>query len=230
MCTCTCKRGLWKCGTTQAIVSPPVPLADFELCRAAVRGKCIWDRWMKCNYQSWRSLHDGISPPPLPPSLPLPRGLHPRCSSPTTRYSQPPFTRSSSTLAHNLYYGRGAHIINLIKRSALKIVLLVRQLLTAVTFLSPLPPILRSSFLSLFRSLTLISSPSDPLSYQFLYHLFSLLLFVLFGRFALVILTLPIVTLRHVTWKFFSTISVNRTLRFRVFVPPCTVSNRSSAP
>lgn len=146
---------------------------------------------MKCNYQSWRSLHDGISPPPLPPSLPLPRGLHPRCSSPTTRYSQPRFTRSSSTLAHNLYYGRGAHIINLIKRSALKIVLLVRQLLTAVTFLSPLPSIRRSSFLSLSFVLLLSSPPPlilFPTSFSTIYSLYcysfsSVVSRLLFSRF-----------------------------------------------
>lgn len=226
MCTCTCKRGLWKCGATQAIVSPPVPLADFELCRAAVRGKCIWDRWMKCNYQSWRSLHDGISPPPLPPLLPLSSSRSASALQLANHpiLSTPPFARSSSTLAHNLYYGRGAHIINLIKRSALKIVLLVRQLLTAVTFLSLSfqPPLPYPAYVLSLSFLPLLSSPPPhPLSYQFLYHLFSLLLFVLFGRFALVILTLPIVTLRHVTWKFFNTISVNRTLRFRLFVPPC---------
>lgn len=62
-------------------------------------------------------------------------------------------SRSSSTLAHNLYYDRGAHIINLIKRSALKIVLLVRQLLTAGA--CPLPP---TTAVSLVRFLHLHSS------------------------------------------------------------------------
>ena len=153
-----------------------MPLADSELCHTAVRGKCIWDRWMKCNYQSWRSQHDGI--PPSASALQL--ATLPILSLPS---------RSSSTLAHNLYYGRGAHIINLIKRSALKIVLLVRQLLTAVTFLSP-------SFSPMFV-LSLSFSYSLPFLFSTsFYHLFSLLLFVLlvvcllFSRF-------PFVTLRH---------------------------------
>lgn len=64
-----------------------------------------------------------------PPSPPLP---------------PPSPSRSSPTLAHNLYYDRGAHIINLIKRSALKIVLLVRQLLTAAACLPACPPHLSS--------------------------------------------------------------------------------------
>lgn len=150
---------LWKYGATPAIVSPTLPLADSELCGAAVRGKCIWDRWMKCNYQSWRSQHDGI--PLSAPALHLA----------ILRYSLTP-SRSSSTLAHNLYYGRGAHIINLIKRSALKIVLLVRQLLTAVTFLSPSFP--ATFVLSLSFS---YSPPSSRPLYS--YRLFSQLLFAL---------------------------------------------------
>lgn len=126
---------------------------------------------MKCNYQSWRSLRDGIHLPlsfsPFPPLRSASRAAARQPPDTLT-----PFARSSSTLAHNLYYGRGAHIINLIKRSVLKIVLLVRQLLTAVTFLSPSS--LPAYVLSLFRSLTLISSSPGPLSCRFLYHLFSL--------------------------------------------------------
>jgi len=162
---------------------------------------------MKCNYQSWRSQHDGI-----------PR-LHPRCNLPPSRYSPP--SRSSSTLAHNLYYGRGAHIINLIKRSALKIVLLVRQLLTAVTFLFPsFPP---AFVLSLSFS---YSSPFlFPTSF---YHLFSLLLFSFSW---LVILTLSVRYFATRTWRFFNVISVNTTLRFRLFVSSCesTIWSRFSA-
>lgn len=225
MCTCTCKRGLWKCGATQAIVSPPVPLADFELCRAAVRPANVsgidgWNVTIKVGDRCTTVFRPR-------PFLPYPAVcIRAAARQPPDTLNPPLLARSSSTLAHNLYYGRGAHIINLIKRSALKIVLLVRQLLTAVTFLSLS---LSSTSFSLpgmrpfsLSFLPLLSSPPPyPLSYQFLYHLFSLLLFVLFSRFALVILTLPIVTLRHVTWKFFNTISVNRTLRFRLFVPPC---------
>lgn len=92
---------------------------------------------MKRNYQSWRSQLDGISSPS--PSSP-PR-VQPELNLPPA-YPPPP-SRSSPTLAHNLYYDRGAHIINLIKRSALKIVLLVRQLLTAAACL-PARPILPS--------------------------------------------------------------------------------------
>lgn len=96
---------------------------------------------MKRNYQSWRSQLDGISSPS--PSSP-PR-VQPELNLPPA-YPPPP-SRSSPTLAHNLYYDRGAHIINLIKRSALKIVLLVRQLLTAAACLParlPARPILPS--------------------------------------------------------------------------------------
>lgn len=89
---------------------------------------------MKRNYQSWRSQLDGISSPS--PSSP-PR-VQPELNLPPA-YPPPP-SRSSPTLAHNLYYDRGAHIINLIKRSALKIVLLVRQLLTAAACLPARPP------------------------------------------------------------------------------------------
>lgn len=90
---------------------------------------------MKRNYQSWRSQLDGISSPS--PSSP-PR-VQPELNLPPA-YPPPPPSRSSPTLAHNLYYDRGAHIINLIKRSALKIVLLVRQLLTAAACLPARPP------------------------------------------------------------------------------------------
>lgn len=164
---------------------------------------------MKCNYQSWRSQHDGI--PPSAPALQL--ATLPILSLPS---------RSSSTLAHNLYYGRGAHIINLIKRSALKIVLLVRQLLTAVTFLSP-------SFSPMFV-LSLSFSYSLPFLFSTsFYHLFSLLLFVLlvvcllFSRFPLLCDTK--------TWRFFNAVSVDTTLRIRLFVSPCenTIWSRFSA-
>ena len=78
-------------------------------------------------------------------------------SNPSAR-AQPELTpspsRSSPTLAHNLYYDRGGHIINLIKRSALKIVLLVRQLLTAAACPIPL-----CSAVSLVRFLRFYSSP-----------------------------------------------------------------------
>lgn len=144
---------------------------------------------MKCNYQSWRSQHDGIPPSAIRAHAATP---------PPSRYSLP--SRSSSTLAHNLYYGRGAHIINLIKRSALKIVLLVRQLLTAVTFLyvcvcacvcTCLPLSFRcSSFLFRFSY-----STSDPLSLWFLPFILSTTIRSL-GR-ALVILALPVVTSRR---------------------------------
>lgn len=88
---------------------------------------------MKRNYQSWRSQLDGISSPS--PSSARTTGTQPSSCLPS-----PPPSRSSPTLAHNLYYDRGAHIINLIKRSALKIVLLVRQLLTAAACLPARPP------------------------------------------------------------------------------------------
>lgn len=92
---------------------------------------------MKRNYQSWRSQLDGISPP-LPPPPFLSCRAYNRNS--TFLLPLPSPSRSSPTLAHNLYYDRGAHIINLIKRSALKIVLLVRQLLTAAACLPACPP------------------------------------------------------------------------------------------
>ena len=92
---------------------------------------------MKCNYQSWRSRQPARSPlrpQPAPPLFPL--------SFPHTPLSFPlsfpsiPHSRSP-TVAHNLYYRRAAHIINLIKRPPLKIVLLVRQLLPLPLSLSP---------------------------------------------------------------------------------------------
>lgn len=92
------------------------------------------DGWMKRNYQSWRSQLDGISPPPSFLSC---RAYN---RNSTFLLPLPSPSRSSPTLAHNLYYDRGAHIINLIKRSALKIVLLVRQLLTAAACLPACPP------------------------------------------------------------------------------------------
>ena len=46
---------------------------DFELYVEAVRGKRISDRWMKRNYQSWRSQLDGI----FQPFRPRATGTHP---------------------------------------------------------------------------------------------------------------------------------------------------------
>jgi len=91
---------------------------------------------MKCNYQSWRSQHDGI-PSPRPPPLPR-RRRHSSAAAVAAR--RPPDTPGTplafilDACSQFILRVRGAHIINLIKRSALKIVLLVRQLLTAVTF------------------------------------------------------------------------------------------------
>lgn len=138
------------------------------------------------------------------------------------RYSPP--SRSSSTLAHNLYYGRGAHIINLIKRSALKIVLLVRQLLTAVTFLSPsFPP---AFVLSLSFSYSPPRFSFPPVSTIYSPYCYSLSL----GR-VLVILTLSVRYFATRMWRFFNAVSVNTTLRFRLFVSPCesTICSRFSA-
>lgn len=173
---------------------------------------------MKCNYQSWRSQHDGIPFPPRPPARSTPA----RCNLPPTRY--PPPSRSSSTLAHNLYYGRGAHIINLIKRSALKIVLLVRQLLTAVTFLSP-------SFPPAFRPFSFVLLPSPvSLSRQFLPFILPTAIRSL-GR-VLVILTLSVRYFATRARRFFNAVSVNTTLRFSLFVSPCAsrIWSRFSAP
>lgn len=139
---------------------------------------------MKRNYQSWRSQLDGISSPS--PSSP-PR-VQPELNLPPA-YPPPP-SRSSPTLAHNLYYDRGAHIINLIKRSALKIVLLVRQLLTAAACLParlPARPILPSVPLAVspLRFPRLYSFPlrifvASPRSFLFLSLSLSLLFFLFF--------------------------------------------------
>lgn len=137
---------------------------------------------MKRNYQSWRSQLDGISSPS--PSSARTTGTQPSSCLP------PPPSRSSPTLAHNLYYDRGAHIINLIKRSALKIVLLVRQLLTAAACLParlPARPILPSVPLAVspLRFPRLYSFPlrifvASPRSFLFLSLSLSLLFFLFF--------------------------------------------------
>lgn len=138
---------------------------------------------MKRNYQSWRSQLDGISSPS--PSSARTTGTQPSSCLPS-----PPPSRSSPTLAHNLYYDRGAHIINLIKRSALKIVLLVRQLLTAAACLParlPARPILPSVPLAVspLRFPRLYSFPlrifvASPRSFLFLSLSLSLLFFLFF--------------------------------------------------
>lgn len=117
------------------------------------------------------------SPPPPPPFLSC-RAYN---RNSTFLLPLPSPSRSSPTLAHNLYYDRGAHIINLIKRSALKIVLLVRQLLTAAACLPApsLPP-----FRSLFLRFVFRASIHSLFAFSSLRHgasLFSLSLFLSFS-------------------------------------------------
>jgi len=168
---------------------------------------------MKCNYQSWRSQHDGI--PPSASALQL--ATLPILSLPS---------RSSSTLAHNLYYGRGAHIINLIKRSALKIVLLVRQLLTAVTFLSPSFSPMFVLSLSSFHSLTLSHFSFPPVS-----TIYSLYCYSYSWSYACYSHAFRSLLCDTKTWRFFNAVSVDTTLRIRLFVLPCenTIWSRFSA-
>jgi hypothetical protein len=60
---------------------------------------------MKCNYQSWRSQHDGIPFPSLAAAAAAATRLQPPLQLAALPILPEPPWRSSSTLAHNLYYG-----------------------------------------------------------------------------------------------------------------------------